>query len=1168
MSRAVYALLVGIDEYTSPVPPLKGCVNDITAAERYLRDRYSGQANALDIVSLTNASATRDAVIDAFRRQLGRAGADDTALFYFSGHGSQQPCAPELLYLEPDGMDETLVCYDSRLPDQYDLADKELAGLIHEVAARGAHVVVILDCCHSGSGTRALETAVRRAPTDDRPRPLGSYIVDPRQPTRATRRDAPSSTSGWAQLPEGKHLLLAACRADERAQEIPLGGMRRGVFSYYLLDALARARGAQTYGSIFRRVKALVEQKVSSQSPEIEWSDPDELNQPFLGGAAVAEEPYFVLKYDAELGWVIDGGAVHGIQPVDGAETTTLAIHPFDTRMDARRETKALATARVFEVQPHVSRVDIDVADGELDETQTYVAVVIGVPLPLLGVVIDGDDAGIQAARQALATAGPDGGASIHVRLASDAATAELRIHAEGGRYTITRATGDRPLVGDVSGYDADGALRAIRRVEHIARWTTIARLSNPGSGIAPDEIQLEVHRVVGTPVTRSSVNVPTELVPSGRELRFEYEYRDGKWQPPSFKIKLRNGGDQPLWCALLTLSESFEVNAKGLLSAGRVRLEPGQEVWVKQGQPISTGVPEPLWRAGVTERRDVVKLIASNRDFNPSLLEQEKLDTPRTAGAKRAIPGRSSLDRLMARADTREFLDSDSSFADWVTSELSITTVRPLDSVALADGRAIEVTTGVTLEPPAGFRARARLTTVSDGGRDLGNALVPPILRDAAVSEPFGFSTARGSDPGLTILELIDVDDHTVVTREAPLTVVIDVGDERDLPTAGDATAAHVLAVAFDGEFYLPLGHATSGDGTVRVTLDRLPAPVASDRSLSGSIRILLHKVVSKVLGTPYEYPLLTVADIALDGTVTYVKDPAAVRARVAEAGRVLLYVHGIIGDTRVMAASGYTPNAVGILGVPPLADRYDLILAFDYENVQTSIQDTARTLGKRLSDVGLGAGHGKTLHVIAHSMGGLVSRWFIEREGGRAVVQRLVTVGTPNDGSPWPKVEDVATALLSLALNGIGAWPATVLGALVSGVERVDVTLDSMQPGSELLKTLWASDDPGVPYTLISGNTTLIANVATGDNRVARLLSRVLSPSALHRVAGLAFFGEPNDIAVRVESGHRVPMTRTPRPVVVEVASDHLSYFRDPAVLRALADALPGGATAEAVS
>ena len=34
------------------------------------------------------------------------------------------------------------------------LADKELSLLLAEVAANGPHVVVILDCCHSGGGTR------------------------------------------------------------------------------------------------------------------------------------------------------------------------------------------------------------------------------------------------------------------------------------------------------------------------------------------------------------------------------------------------------------------------------------------------------------------------------------------------------------------------------------------------------------------------------------------------------------------------------------------------------------------------------------------------------------------------------------------------------------------------------------------------------------------------------------------------------------------------------------------------------------------------------------------------------------------------------------------------------------------------------------------------------
>ena len=42
-----------------------------------------------------------------------------------------------------------------------------------------------------------------------------------------------------------------------------------------------------------------------------------------------------------------------------------------------------------------------------------------------------------------------------------------------------------------------------------------------------------------------------------------------------------------------------------------------------------------------------------------------------------------------------------------------------------------------------------------------------------------------------------------------------------------------------------------------------------------------------------------------------------------------------------------------------------------------------------------------------IAFHIGGLVARWFIEREGGNRVVQHLVMLGTPNAGSPWPTAE-----------------------------------------------------------------------------------------------------------------------------------------------------------------
>ena len=103
---------------------------------------------------MANGQATRQGIIDAWRSHLGQAGPGDVALFYYSGHGSQENAPPEFWDFEPDRQNETLVCYDSRSSDGWVLADKELAQLISEVAANGPHFTVILDCCHSGSGTR------------------------------------------------------------------------------------------------------------------------------------------------------------------------------------------------------------------------------------------------------------------------------------------------------------------------------------------------------------------------------------------------------------------------------------------------------------------------------------------------------------------------------------------------------------------------------------------------------------------------------------------------------------------------------------------------------------------------------------------------------------------------------------------------------------------------------------------------------------------------------------------------------------------------------------------------------------------------------------------------------------------------------------------------------
>jgi pimeloyl-ACP methyl ester carboxylesterase len=464
-------------------------------------------------------------------------------------------------------------------------------------------------------------------------------------------------------------------------------------------------------------------------------------------------------------------------------------------------------------------------------------------------------------------------------------------------------------------------------------------------------------------------------------------------------------------------------------------------------------------------------------------------------------------------------------------------------------------------------LQANVRLTSAAQMGRDLGSLIEPALLRDNPdVVQPLEFTTSRGSNPGLSGLELYNVADHTVITPEHPLVIRVPAPETREVNAVAEE---HVLPIGYDGEFFLPLGRAIKREGAIEIALERLPAPlsfpIAGERSLTGSIRIMFKKILHRPLGLRYAYPILAVADVAADGTVDYIADSDKVASRVAAANRIVLYIHGIIGDTRDMAASVRCPGFPAEAAPPALADNYDLILTFDYENINTRIQDTAQLLKERLQALGLGEGHGKTLHIIAHSMGGLVSRWFIENLGGNQSVQHLIMLGTPNDGSPWPRLQDWATATLAIGLNALPVlgWPANVLGVLVGAIEKADVALDQMAPGSDFLVDLSRSPAPGIPYTIIAGNTSIISAALQSpegaeQSIAARLMKRVLSQNTLHQLTDMAFFGEPNDIAVKVESITKVSGERSVAPSVYEVECDHLTYFSSEAGIRALQESI----------
>jgi pimeloyl-ACP methyl ester carboxylesterase len=1150
LARTLYALLVGIDAYEAPVRPLRGCLNDIIHIETLLAGRAEAAGDVFHAKVLANSEAKRQTVIDGFRQHLRHAQAGDVALFYYSGHGSQEKSPPEFWHIEPDRLDETLVCHDSRQPGSWDLADKELAQLISEVAGSGAHVVVILDCCHSGSGTRnADDVGIRRVPTDPRERPLSAFLDGLQVPV--TRSATAENESGWIELPKGRHILLAACRADEEAKEYSLGGKPHGVFSYYLGETLAQAAGAITYRELFKRVNALVRSHAALQSPQIEPTDHAMFDEIFLNGDASPRSQYFTLSHAADVGWVVDAGSVHGVPRPVGEEAAVFAIFPHSSRPEQWRDMKAaFGTARVQRVDPQRSMVAVAFTQGAPDAAQVYKAVLAVLPLPPFDVQLDGDAAGLAFVRAALQKAGPTGGASLLVR-ESARENAELRLVANadgGGRFRIMRPADGRRLVSDVEGFTADSASKAVERLEHIARWMRIDELSNPGSKLA-GKVAVEIYSSTGDAVADAK---PLE----GTSLQLLYAKDEkGTWQRPRIKIKLTNRSDRTLHCALVGLTQMFAIQT-GLLTGGSVRLEANQEAWANDGASIATEVPDPLWKAGVVEVRDVLKLIASTEEIDTTLLEQDELDHPLvTKGATRGGAIKSTLERLMHRVQTRAFSTkpaADEIIGDWTTKEFTFTTVRPLVSIEIPRTAASELYPGVRLLSHPTLTANARLTAAPVASRDVeGGFVLPPLLRDdPAVSEPFLFSSSRGGAPGLSVLELHDVENSSTVTPDQPLRLKI------AQPLAPDE---HLLPIGYDGEFFLLIGRGVAKDGGLTVAINALPQP-QNTRSLSSAVRIYFQKVKSQIFGTRYDYPLLAAFDPGNSGSPRIAVEPPEVKAKVARAKRIVLYIHGIIGETRDMAVS-----SAGLAGPPPipgLLDRYDLILTFDYENLNTSIEDNAEFLRERLAAVGLEPGHEKTLHIVAHSMGGLISRWFIERLGGNKTVQHLVMLGTPNGGSPWPTVEDWAVVALSFGLNNLVPipWLGKILGNLVSAVEKIDVALDEMNPSSMFLTNLNASPDPKIPYTIIAGNTSLIAQANIERERACRsLLGRLRSLNLLHLATAPAFFGKPNDIAVSVANIRRQPAGRSHPASVREVACDHLTYFNTQAGLSALAELMP---------
>ncbi|HUR82949.1 MAG TPA: caspase family protein [Thermoanaerobaculia bacterium] len=243
------ALLIGINDYSATQirtrpqsaapgrqwPDLAGTVNDVNALREILIGVYAFDPR--DVVTLTDQSATRAAILQAIEQHLvANAAKGDVVFFYFAGHGSQVRNSKSD---EPDGFDESIIPADSRLGAP-DIRDKELRRLFNRILDRGARLTILLDNCFSGSGARGF--------------PPGSPArgIDP---DLRDIRDA----ADYGPRPErrGALVLSAAQDFDSARERTDAAGKIHGAFSLAWLRALRDAApGRAGRGNVRARRRA------------------------------------------------------------------------------------------------------------------------------------------------------------------------------------------------------------------------------------------------------------------------------------------------------------------------------------------------------------------------------------------------------------------------------------------------------------------------------------------------------------------------------------------------------------------------------------------------------------------------------------------------------------------------------------------------------------------------------------------------------------------------------------------------------------------------------------------------------------------------------------------------------------------------------------------------
>ena len=271
------ALVIGLGEQQDKAWNKINGDKDVPFVQAMLKN-----AGFKSVTTLVNRQATKVGIVRAFKRITASCKQGDVVYIHYSGHGQQMT---DVHNDEKDGLDECWIPYDAyrkasaTYHGEKHLTDDELNvylnAIRHKIGARGK-LLVVIDACHSGDGTRGDDDEVVRG-VEDIFDAIKSFIWGTSSSDKGNKKvvnpNAKENRERW--------ITLSACRSDQVNVEMKSPAV--GKLTYALWKELKNSDKVNN-DEFIRRIRKFVNRNTSSrpQQPEMTGEDINKYNITYI----------------------------------------------------------------------------------------------------------------------------------------------------------------------------------------------------------------------------------------------------------------------------------------------------------------------------------------------------------------------------------------------------------------------------------------------------------------------------------------------------------------------------------------------------------------------------------------------------------------------------------------------------------------------------------------------------------------------------------------------------------------------------------------------------------------------------------------------------------------------------------------------------------------------